>query len=127
MGYLAYGHPFLDGNGRTIMVVHSVLARRAGIDIDWASTDKNGYLSALTEEINSPGKGHLDEYLRPVIRPAGSEIELIAHIKDVPGLRGGVGVQAQGDEIIGKVSEPSVRELYQAQRMRRQQSETSRE
>lgn len=23
MGYLAYGHPFLDGNGRTIMVVGS--------------------------------------------------------------------------------------------------------
>jgi cell filamentation protein len=29
MGYLAYGHPFLDGNGRTIMTVHSVLAQRA--------------------------------------------------------------------------------------------------
>jgi len=25
MGYLAYGHPFLDGNGRTIMVVHTQL------------------------------------------------------------------------------------------------------
>jgi len=22
MGYLAHGHPFLDGNGRTLMVVH---------------------------------------------------------------------------------------------------------
>lgn len=30
MGYLAYGHPFLDGNGRTIMVIHCVLAQRAG-------------------------------------------------------------------------------------------------
>ena len=34
MGYLAYGHPFLDGNGRTIMTVHSVLAQRAGFSID---------------------------------------------------------------------------------------------
>jgi cell filamentation protein len=34
MGHLAYGHPFLDGNGRTIMVVHSVLAHRAGVSID---------------------------------------------------------------------------------------------
>lgn len=63
MGYLAYGHPFLDGNGRTIMVVHSVLAQRAGISIDWAATRKNDYLTALTEEIESPGKGHLDAYL----------------------------------------------------------------
>ena len=34
MGYLAYGHPFLDGNGRTIMTVHSVLTQRAGFSID---------------------------------------------------------------------------------------------
>jgi cell filamentation protein len=33
MGYLAYGHPFLDGNGRTIMTLHSVLAQRAGFSI----------------------------------------------------------------------------------------------
>src|SRR5580693_367234 len=26
MGYLAFGHPFLAGNGRTIIVVHGVLA-----------------------------------------------------------------------------------------------------
>ncbi|WP_246738317.1 Fic family protein [Bradyrhizobium sp. CCBAU 051011] len=32
MGYLTYGHPFLDGNGRTIMI-HAELARRAGIGI----------------------------------------------------------------------------------------------
>jgi len=44
MGYLAHGHPFLDGNGRTIMVVHSVLAQRAGFSVDWASTDKTAYL-----------------------------------------------------------------------------------
>jgi cell filamentation protein len=34
MGYLAYGHPFLDGNGRTIMVLHCILAQRAGLSID---------------------------------------------------------------------------------------------
>lgn len=53
MGHLAYGHPFLDGNGRTIMVVHSVLAQRAGFSIDWAATDKTAYLNALTEEIRN--------------------------------------------------------------------------
>jgi cell filamentation protein len=40
MGYLAYAHPFLDGNGRAIMTVHSVMAQRAGFGIDWSSTKK---------------------------------------------------------------------------------------
>jgi cell filamentation protein len=44
MGYFAHGHPFLDGNGRTIMVLHCVLAQRAGFSIDWA-TDKQEQLS----------------------------------------------------------------------------------
>jgi cell filamentation protein len=60
MGYLAYGHPFLDGNGRTIMTVHSVLAQRAGFSIDWSATTKNVYLDALTKEIENPPKGHRD-------------------------------------------------------------------
>jgi fido (protein-threonine AMPylation protein) len=34
MGYLAYGHPFLDGNGCTIMTAHSALAQRAGFNED---------------------------------------------------------------------------------------------
>lgn len=59
MGYLAYGHPFLDGNGRTIMVVHGVMAQRAGFSIDWAATAKSDYLAALTRELDAPGKGHL--------------------------------------------------------------------
>jgi cell filamentation protein len=50
MGYFAYGHPFLDGNGRTIMVVHGVLAQRAGFSIDWAATGKADYLATLTQE-----------------------------------------------------------------------------
>src|SRR3954468_7897067 len=57
MGYLAYGHPFLDGNGRTIMVIHAELARRAGFGIDWSATDKDRYLAALTQEIDTPGQG----------------------------------------------------------------------
>ncbi|HEV7880303.1 Fic/DOC family protein [Bradyrhizobium sp.] len=72
MGYLAFGHPFLDGNGRTIMTVHSVLAQRAGFSIDWSSTDKEHYLDALTRELDSPGKEHLDNYLRPFMRGAPS-------------------------------------------------------
>jgi cell filamentation protein len=59
MGYLAHGHPFLDGNGRTIMMIHAVLAQRASFSIDWVATEKNAYLDALTKELNDPGKGSL--------------------------------------------------------------------
>ena len=68
MGYLAYGHPFLDGNGRTIMTVHSMLAQRAGFSIDWSATTKDAYLDAFTREIENPSKGHLDAYLKPFMR-----------------------------------------------------------
>lgn len=69
MGYLAYAHPFLGGNGRTIMVVHAVMSQRAGFRIDWATTEKAGYLAALTEELDEPDRGYLDRYLLPFIHP----------------------------------------------------------
>lgn len=66
MGYLAYGHSFLDGNGRTIMTVHSVLAQRAGFSIDWSATTKDAYLDALTKEIENPAQTPAGEcQLRP--------------------------------------------------------------
>jgi cell filamentation protein len=57
-----------DGNGRAIMVVYAVLAQRAGFSIDWAATEKADYLSALTKELDDPGKGHLDAYSNPLSR-----------------------------------------------------------
>lgn len=67
LGELAHSHPFLDGNGRTIMTVHSELCRRANIAIDWIKTNKEDYLKALTKELENPGKGHLDAYLKPFV------------------------------------------------------------
>jgi cell filamentation protein len=67
IGYLAYGHPFLDGNGRTIMTVHSVLAQRAGFSIDWSATKKDAYLDALTPGNRKPSERpsrHLPETVR---------------------------------------------------------------
>ena len=60
LGYMAFGHPFLDGNGRTIMVVHAELAERAGFSVEWTATNKTAYLNALTQEIAQPGARHLD-------------------------------------------------------------------
>jgi cell filamentation protein len=43
MGLFAFGHPFLDGNGRTMLLVHAELCQRAGFSIHWQSTSKNDY------------------------------------------------------------------------------------
>ncbi len=53
MGYLAFGHPFLDGNGRTIMVVHAELAERAGFSIEWTAT-RSSWISTM----RSPSKNY---------------------------------------------------------------------
>ena len=34
MGLLAFGHPFLDGNGRVMLLVHAELCFRAGMSIN---------------------------------------------------------------------------------------------
>ncbi len=67
LGLLAHAHPFLDGNGRTIMTIYTELAHRAGISIDWANTNKTAYLTALTNELYRPNERYLDIYLKPFI------------------------------------------------------------
>jgi len=86
MGNLAHTHPFLDGNGRTLMVVHGELAARAGSHINWSQTKKDEYLKALTEEINS-ASGRLDAYLKPFIREGALDRDDRAKILEtLPGL-----------------------------------------
>lgn len=63
MGHFAFGHPFLDGNGRTILLIHMELCHRAGFSVRWDLANRTDYLSALTAEIISPGKGILDRYM----------------------------------------------------------------
>ena len=113
MGYLAYGHPFLDGNGRTIMTVHSVLAQRAGFSIDWSATAKDAYLNALTKEIETPSKGHLDTYLKPFMRRPIAYEQLAIAIVQAPGLDGSV-QDAALDEVLGNTDEPAVKAQYEA-------------
>ncbi|MGK5060428.1 Fic family protein [Janthinobacterium sp. LB2P49] len=66
MGYFAWGHPFLDGNGRTMLLVHTELCRRAGFAIDWERSAGNSYLEALTAELSAPDKGILDKFFAPL-------------------------------------------------------------
>jgi cell filamentation protein len=115
MGYLAYGHPFLDGNGRTIMVIHSVLSQRAGFSIDWAATDKIAYLEALTKELDDPGKGMLDAYLERYVRSA--VVDLSSHVSATKGLDGAA---AAADTIYGSNDDPAVQARYEQQQLKRQ-------
>jgi cell filamentation protein len=118
MGYLAYGHPFLDGNGRTIMTVHSVLAQRAGFSIDWSATTKDAYLDALTREIQNPQQGSLNVYLRPFIQGPITYEQLALAIVQAPGLDGSV-EDAVLNEVVGNTDQPSVKAQYEAMLTRR--------
>ncbi len=109
MGLFAYGHPFLDGNGRTMLLVHAELCQRAGFSVAWQGTRKNDYLNALTQEIATPGKGILDRYLQQFIGPAlvrGAWIDTVAKLQ---GLDGTI-VQ---DEIGGSFSDPAIVAEYE--------------
>lgn len=126
MGFLAYGHPFLDGNGRTIMVVHTELAQRAGISIDWGATDKDSYLSALTRELQKPGQGILDAYLKPFIGPAIGREGLTQHLAQARGLDGGRSSVAAGNEVSGDFADPALQARYQQQENDRRTSYSAR-
>ncbi len=117
MGYLAYGHPFLDGNGRTIMVIHTELAQRAGISIDWGATNKEQYLTALTYEIDQPGKGILDVYLKPFLRTAIGSGQLARHVVKTKGLEGDQ--LADDNKVLGKVTDPALQARYKEQEQQR--------
>lgn len=88
MGQLAFAHPFLDGNGRTILLVFMELCYRARFAIDWSKTGKDGYLRALSEEIREPRERHLDTYLKPFIVDISSRDEWPATISGIRGLDG---------------------------------------
>jgi cell filamentation protein len=113
MGYLAYGHPFLDGNGRTIMTVYSVLAQRAGFSIDWSATKKDAYLDALSREIENPPQGHLGAYLKPFMRDPIAHEQLATAIVQAPGLDGSAQAAAF-NQVLGNADEPHVEAQYRA-------------
>lgn len=109
MGMFAFGHPFLDGNGRTMLLVHSELCFRAGMSIDWMRTNKESYLEALTAEIEDPHSGHLDAYLRPFI---AAKIPRDLWLQSVSTLSGLDGVNTESDSL-AQYADPEVAQSYQ--------------
>lgn len=88
MGMFAYGHPFLDGNGRTMLLVHMELCFRAKCAIDWAQTNKNEYLAALSAELKNPNDNSLNDYLRPLIVAQEPRTQWGASLLELKGLDG---------------------------------------
>lgn len=108
MGLFAFAHPFLDGNGRTMLLVHAELCRRAGFSVNWKATCKDDYLLALAREIASPGQHILDQYLLQFIGASEIDAAWLATAATLPGLDGIGGP----DEIRGNVSDPTIVEEY---------------
>lgn len=115
MGLFAYGHPFLDGNGRTMLVVHSELCYRAGFCVEWHRASKADYLAALSSEIAAPGRGILDGYLAPFIG-ARQERHLWG---SVIGRLAGLDGQGAQDAIEGEYLDAEVSRKYQEFEQRR--------
>ncbi len=118
MGLFAYGHPFLDGNGRTMLIIHSELCHRAGFCIEWQHTHKIDYLNALSAEISSPGEGHLDDYLVHFI---GTSLDRNLWNSSIDGIQGLDGSSAP-NVVDGEYSDEEVAQKYQEFEMIRSRS-----
>ncbi|CAI1092847.1 Fic family protein [Serratia sp. JSRIV001] len=110
MGIFAWGHPFLDGNGRTMLLVHSELCHRAGFSIDWGASQKNAYLKALTLEIENPQGKHLDNYLLPFCSKTRHK-DLLQHLMSLSGLDGRN--RTSLPDIVYKADDPEANAAYQ--------------
>lgn len=115
LGLFAYGHPFLDGNGRTMLVVHTELCHRAGFCIEWHRTSKTEYLTALSDEIATPGKGILDAYLMPFVGEGRHRQSWGGMIGALPGLAG----HGADDSVAGSYEDAEVVERYREFERRR--------
>jgi cell filamentation protein len=82
LGYLAHAHPFLEGNGRTILTVYAELARRAGFHVLWEEIEKGEFLRTLTEELLRPGSS-MDALVLPYVRPGALSVRRAAGGLDV--------------------------------------------
>ncbi len=94
------------------------MAQRAGFSVDWSATDKEAYLDALTKEIDTPSRGHLDSYLTRFMRDPVALEELATQVMKVPGLDGRKPANDE-NEVVGDVNTPEVRAQYEAMLVKR--------
>ncbi|MFK2893719.1 Fic family protein [Dyella flagellata] len=110
MGAFAWGHPFLDGNGRTMLLVHAELCARAGFTINWHASRKDDYLNALSREIENPQGSHLNDYLGRLIVPAVPQGDLLNYLQSLPGLDGQQASPAE--DIVYHADDPVANQRY---------------
>jgi cell filamentation protein len=67
------------------MLLHTEMAYRAGISIDWVKTDKMAYLQALTMELENPRNGYLDSYLKPFVNSVIDRQQSTSVLKSLKG------------------------------------------
>lgn len=116
MGLFAYGHPFLDGNGRTMLLIHTELCYRAGFSIEWEKTAKTDYLTALSQEIEKPRERPLDRYLSQFIGETRSRDSWGGAIGNIQGLDG----QSEMNNVDGDYSDEQVSREYLAYKVERE-------
>lgn len=107
LGLFAYGHPFLDGNGRTMLLVHMELCHRAGFSIKWHETKKDEFLAALTVEIEKPAQGILNAYLEQYISEAVPRKDWGNNIPRITGLN-----STSTDIVDGSFRDESISKKY---------------
>lgn len=74
---LAHAHPFLDGNGRAILTLHSEIMRRNGKHVEWEKTTKQEFLESLTVDLENPGHGYFSAYLMSYVKDKPLTLEEI--------------------------------------------------
>jgi cell filamentation protein len=77
-GYLAHAHPFLEGNGRTILTIFAELTRRSGFYVEWELVDKTQFLETLTRELLGPGNSIMDGLVLQYVRDGILSAEITA-------------------------------------------------
>ena len=109
MGLFAYGHCFLDGNGRTMLIVHSVLCQRADFSISWNLSNKSDYLNALTHELDRPNHGLLDSYL---LQYKSDKLDFNKLHKKITNIKGLDGLDNE-NKVEGDLNDPEIQKRYQ--------------
>ncbi|WP_235999862.1 hypothetical protein [Bradyrhizobium uaiense] len=85
---------------------------REAVFVDRA--DISAATAMFKEELQDPGRGKLDAYLKPFIRKGSQTSDIAGAIKAAPGLDG-----SEADTVAGDTTDPKVKAQYEAQEDKR--------
>lgn len=82
--------------------------------------DGQGRVSRRVEEIDRPGKGELDAYLKPFIRKPAAQGGIAANVAAAPGLDGNT-----DNAVLGDTRDPALKARYETQELKRKKAKES--